>query len=162
MSALPNWTEMDSADRDDLIRRYVSEGLSAAKIAQRFANATRSAVIGRVRRMGLSCTGRPKSAPKKLKAVRPQSKTSGLSATNIAVRKESREEAPGLIISTAAAFDPIPGVEPVPYGSPGCKFPVDGMDGPGLLWCGADRGDHPTYCASHRRLAFTPRHERAA
>lgn len=110
----------------------------------------------------------------------PKPKQPGPLARSVAVRQESRkadkphgagvasavrakqvppDDRPEIKITSAAAFDPIPGTTPVAYGSPGCKWPVDGVDGRGLLACGQSRDfskreDEP-YCRSHVRLAYS-------
>lgn len=92
-------------------------------------------------------------------------KASGLAAVNIAVRTEHRAEAPGIAISRAAAFEPIPGIRPVTlmqFGPFTCKWPVDGIDGPARLFCGAEKEPEHSFCAAHRRLAYTSQNERAA
>ena len=182
MSDLPNWKTMEPGARDDLLRRYVEEGFSATEIAKKFTGCFRNSIIGRAHRMGLKLKGRQKAADPEPKPTKSRETTGSwggvvgkvrakarravagqnLHAGNIVNKAESRKVDPVLRISRAAAFDPLPGTEPVPYGSSGCKFPVDGLDGQGLLWCGADRGRHPIYCSGHQRLAFRPRQERFA
>jgi len=49
----------------------------------------------------------------------------------------------------ADAFDPLHGHEPVAAFSPGCKWPVDGLDGPGMMWCGCKRVPAKPYCEAH-------------
>lgn len=71
------------------------------------------------------------------------------------------EAAPVITISCASAFDPIPGIEPVPYGTVGCcKWSVDGFRGRGMLWCGAPNEPGSPWCASHLRLAYVPSQDR--
>ncbi|TDR34693.1 GcrA family cell cycle regulator [Aquamicrobium defluvii] len=173
MSDLPNWKTMEPGARDELLRRYVEEGFSATEIAKKFTGCFRNSIAGRAHRMGLKFTSRQKVAKPEPKPTKSRETTGSwggvvgkvrakarkvdasqhLHVANIVNKAESRKADPVLRISRAAAFDPIPGIEPVPYGSSGCKFPVDGLDGPGLLWCGADREIGRPYCDVHSRLA---------
>lgn len=62
---------------------------------------------------------------------------------------------PAPYIARDEAFEPIPGVEPVPKHSPGCKWPVDGREGTGLLACGSsDKLPTEVYCRGHAQLAY--------
>lgn len=57
-------------------------------------------------------------------------------------------------VDRAAAFEPLPGTTPIPFAdNTGCKWPVDGRDGKGLLCCGTDRPAGKPYCEEHRRLS---------
>lgn len=158
------WKDLSAAEKRAAVKPMILAGKSYAAIADALQLENRNCIAGvvqRLRELGELPPARSKQAVGKdggqivrAKAqARRKPKAAGLDAINIAVRAEGRAEAPGIAISRAATFDPIPGVEPVPYGSAGCKFPVDGLDGPGLLWCGADCGDHSTYCPTHRRVA---------
>ena len=52
-----DWKFMDSCQRDLLLAAGIEAGLSAQKLAARFQNTTRSAVIGRAHRLGLQFKG---------------------------------------------------------------------------------------------------------
>jgi hypothetical protein len=142
MSPLPNWKEIDPAERDAHLRRYIVEGLSARQIADRFQNCTRSAVIGRASRLNLRLAGgskkpaiavKPEQAPvraeklakphpvagrrMKLIAGAPQVILGGgpkaASQYDFKTRAEQRAASPGLTVRREDAFDPIAGIEPV-------------------------------------------------
>ncbi|AMS41195.1 GcrA family cell cycle regulator [Aminobacter aminovorans] len=71
-------------------------------------------------------------------------------------RAEQRATSPGVVVATKDAFDPIPGIPPVHFAvNTGCKWPVDGIEGKGLLCCGADKEPERTYCGPHQRLSRT-------
>lgn len=42
-----------------------------------------------------------------------------------------------------------------PFGSPGCKWPVEG-DGAEMLCCGAERLDGRPYCEPHNQASIAP------
>lgn len=97
----------------------------------------------------------------RIAAVRSKSEAS--IDRHIARRMKARIEMPKvdpglpITITKAAAFDPLPGVEPVAFGTERCcKWAVDGYDGTGLLWCGAPREPGQPWCANHRRIAYQP------
>lgn len=48
----PDWKELSAAQRADLIMPLWNGGMSAGDIAMRFSNATRSAVLGQISRLG--------------------------------------------------------------------------------------------------------------
>lgn len=179
MSGLPNWKTMEPGARDELLRRYVEEGFSATEIAKKFTGCFRNSIAGRAHRMGLKFTSRQKVAkpePKRTKnrettgswggvvgKVRAKARRAvagqNLHAGNIVNKAESRKVDPGLpdIVNRAVAFEPLPSIDPVAFAvNQGCRWPVDGADGPGLLVCGAPR-DGLNYCADHNRLAYVPK-----
>lgn len=176
------WTEMTAAEKRAAVKPMILAGKSYAEIASVLQIANRNSVAGvvtRLREFGElppaksmqavgaegGAIGRAKARQRKAQAAKPKAKpsTAGLDAINIAVRTEHRAEAKGLPINRACAFEPIPGHVPIPITDNfGCRWPVDGLHGPGLLACGAAKELEHVYCVHHRRLAYTPRHERAA
>ena len=81
-------------------------------------------------------------------------------------RAEDRASDPGITVTKAAAFGPIPGIEPVAlvdHREGQCRWPVD-PDGPDgrFYFCGAPCGIGDSYCTSHIRLNFQPRQRAAA
>jgi GcrA cell cycle regulator len=72
-------------------------------------------------------------------------------------------ETPPILISRAAAFDPIPGIEPIGFmdlNARTCRWPVSGLYGREHIFCGASCGFEVSYCSAHARLAFQPPRER--
>lgn len=179
MSGLPNWKTMEPGARDELLRRYVEEGFSATEIAKKFTGCFRNSIAGRAHRMGLKFTSRQKVAKPEPKPTKSRETTGSwggvvgkvrakarravagqnLHAGNIVNKAESRKVDPGFaeIVNRAVAFEPLPSIDPVAFAvNQGCRWPVDGADGPGLLVCGAPR-DGLNYCADHNRLAYVPK-----
>jgi hypothetical protein len=181
MSApLPNWTTIPRGDLDRLLAAYCEEGLTASAIAKKFQNCSRSAVIGRIHRKKLQLnngsprkgkTGRRKAdaAPKPATTKAPARKPTKLVqqtvswrgasnpvATDFKARAAQRATSPGIVIKRENAFDPMPDTPPVAFGSPGCRWPVDGINGTGLLSCGAVKEIEHSYCGAHRQLSYQP------
>lgn len=178
MSGLPNWKTMESGARDELLRRYIEEGFSATEIAKKFTGCFRNSIAGRAHRMGLKLKGRQKVAKPEPKPTKSRETTGSwggvvgkirakarrvdarqnVHAGNIANKAESRKVDLELseVMTRTVAFSPLAGINPVPFAkNSGCRWPVDGADGPGLLVCGAPR-DGRNYCARHNRLAYVP------
>lgn len=159
------WQEMSAAEKRDAVKAHIVAGTGYSKIADLLGAPNRHCVAGvvsRLREIGAlppppskQQTGASGGAIVRAKAKARREKGAALRAGNIANKAESRKNDPELKVKRAFAFDPIEGVEPVPFGSAGCKYPVDGLDGPGLLWCGAPR-DGRTYCEAHHALAYLP------
>jgi GcrA cell cycle regulator len=169
------WTELSPAEKEAAVEPLWRDGKSAAQIAARLGATSRNSIITvcvRLRtRSGQPALSRaeiaarsavarrastakePSAERKSPKAPKSERPKQNLRAANIAGKKESRQFDPPLIIDRSRAFDPLPGIEPVPFGSPSCKWSVDGTHGHGLLWCGAPRVDGCSYCSHHRRMA---------
>lgn len=175
------WSEMDARQKEAAVLPLATRGLSAKQIADRLGLDSRNRVItvlARLRkaktlapatRQGRSSVARNRvDAPAKAKAPKRSKETTGswggaVGRVQAKLRRQEADQvkaksAPVLVISRAAAFDPIPGQIPAAFAdNHGCRWPVDGIDGPGLLACGAAKEPEHVYCADHRRLAYVPR-----
>lgn len=76
-------------------------------------------------------------------------------ALDFKARAAQRAASPGIVIRREFAFNPIPGTTPVAFAANtlGCKFPVDGLHGSGLLVCGQPKEIERSYCPAHTQLA---------
>jgi GcrA cell cycle regulator len=164
---MSSWTD----ERNEQLRQLHGLGLSAAQIAKALGGVTRNAVIGRAGRMKLGPIGggRP-SAPAAKRVERvvpfkpsepkprgvmvlPQLGTATTTEKNRLANIEARAKPAEDVLLRAKAFAPLPGVTPVPFGSPGCRWPVQG-EGAAMACCGAPRGDgEESYCAAHARAS---------
>ncbi len=162
------WTALSPREKDEAVRARVLAGKSWGQIADELSMTSRNTVAGivaRLRKRGEIPQARSREETGADGAATARLRTASKAhPLTIANNIESRKVDPGvpITISRAAAFDPLPDTTPVPYGSGGCKFPVDGWEGRGHLWCGADKDPLHSYCPAHRRLAFTPVQKRAA
>ena len=140
------WTD----ERVDELRRMWAEGMSSGLIAGTLGGVTRSAVIGKINRLGLQRT-----------------KT----ATRIRRPYRGRNSKPAPMAPVAVKAKPVPAiaVEPLPPPTPvvgqksfaeldryDCKFPV-GDDTATMLFCGEPQAAGMPYCARCCRIAFQPR-----
>jgi GcrA cell cycle regulator len=146
--------------RVEALKRAWREGLSASQIAARLGGGlTRSAVIGKLHRLGVS-GGRKPSAPRLTLAPSPPA--------NVFARPRPAPLKLGLPepLLEAAPISPASGAPPT---GPGPKYLRDmsvrecrfglGDPGPGRgafqLFCAAPTSGH-AYCAHHRAIAILP------
>jgi GcrA cell cycle regulator len=156
----------------DALREYLARGMSFSKIADainvKFHTAySRSATIGRARRMGLADPSRPADLPSNWPALPPEAKTPPRLLPRLRER-DVPEHVPKLI-------RPMPGferaqmtrlrcVEVVPrhlnlidleYGD--CRYPYGGdEEGEAITFCGHPRRRGSSYCAPHLYLTRGP------
>lgn len=150
------WTD----ERVETLRAGHKAGLSASQIANQLGGITRNAVIGKVHRLGLGpigggrasnpLAGRLQKVGLPTPPARPKLKV--FSPTQVVEVSPPR---PPLVEIPERAFSPLKACEPVPFASPGCKWPVSG-EGADMLCCGAKREEDGPYCAAHARVAFVP------
>lgn len=164
--------------RDESVKRAIKGGSTMSEAAGRLGLSRNqiAGIIDRLRRKGHlpAPTTRQKSGGSaglaaRIKAEKRRQEKEAKKSEKLRVEKlRKAEKSPSSNDRTAqpaptstpflglSAFHPLSGVEPVPFGSPGCKFPVDGVTGKGLLWCGATREPGDVYCPTHCRVAYTP------
>jgi GcrA cell cycle regulator len=161
------WTD----ERTALLKRLHAEHHSYSYIAKMLGGVTRNAVCGKIHRLGLALPVQP-SAPKKMVAppaprtpkqpmpkgvmVLPPQTGGDKAAAARAENIEARANPPENVLLMARAFAPLPGREPAPFGSRGCKWPVGG-EGADTLQCGAARDtarDGCPYCPTHAAIAY--------
>lgn len=143
-----NW---DDERNIEALKAMWTDGLSCAQIAKAIPGATRSAIIGKVHRLGLEGRARPsrpmtKRAPAEPRPPRP---------------------APKRVAPPRPIPEPQPAAEPQPVGelegtatvlelaSHMCKWPIGDPQRESFRYCGRARGEGP-YCAHHARVAFKP------
>ena len=146
-----NW---DDESTIELLKETWVEGLSCAQIAKLIPGATRSAIIGKVHRLGLEGRSRP-SRPMTQRVPREQRPT-----------KPAPKRAPSPKLDTAAL--PAPPSPPVRYVEEGpglatvltldahmCKWPIGDPRKATFTYCGRRRDEGP-YCIEHARVAYQP------
>lgn len=164
------WTDERVAE---LVRLW-TEGYSASQIARKLGGCTRNAVIGRANRMKLTARRAPSIPGMVTERKTPQRTRADLAKINrqlvqpkkirvilnqqTFVEAEAREP---VRPASMRVFVPLEVCDPVPFGSPGCKWPVSG-EGADMMCCGAkqrarpDRDGLSPYCAHHHAIAFVP------
>lgn len=153
------WAKMTAETKAEKVRELVEKGEAYSTIAWRLGAPSRSAISGVVNRlraageMPAAQKAEPKPTP--TQAKRP-------AAPKPVVPAPAPIEPPTISISRAAAFDPLPGSDPLSIDVltlTTCRWPVNG-DGREAIFCGAHCELTEPYCTSHSRLAYQPRKEK--
>ncbi len=152
-----NWTE----ERVALLRRLWTEDFSASRIAAELGGVSRSAVIGKIHRLGLCGRGKPtwsakrQSKPRLPRSERQACRTVGNTA--LKMRPEMLEEA--LVETGPQPFESI--VVPIArkltiekLTEHTCKWPIGDPGHREFHFCGHDSLDAMPYCRYHARLAY--------
>jgi len=148
------WTEPMVAD----LKRLLGAGLSAGQIAVELnAGLTRNAVIGKVKRMGLSFlrahgarTAAVSTAPKPQRMPRPAPPR--VSFAGSAAEVVTAALLPSEPVADGAGILDVM----VALQSGDCRWPVGDPRLPGFRYCCAPRADGKPYCAAHAEAAIDP------
>ena len=144
-------------ERLAVLRKLLDEKLSFTVIAARL-NTTRSAVIGKVHRLGWSDNSRATGRPKGSVDSAPRTRFA---------KPKTRPAAPGVSRPVAPKFAPdyVP-PPPSEYDvarkrladleAQDCRFPVDLPNGKGFGFCALERAPGVSYCPEHARRCINP------
>jgi len=162
-------TESWTVDRENMLRDLWADGLPASQIAAKLGGVSRSSVIGKVHRLGLTgrkLANRATAARERRKPThhaRPYKPSrSGVAAggafnTTFAHKAKS---APALELEE----EPIELLD-IPFAQRKtlielsehtCRWPVGHPDLPDFFFCGGDVAGEQVYCAYHCRVAYVP------
>ena len=150
-----NWTE----ERVALLRRLWTEDFSASRIAAELGGVSRSAVIGKMHRLGLCGRGKPTvSAKRQSKSRLPRSerhvcRAASIGNTALKVRPEMLEEAQfqpfeSIVVPIARKLT----IEKLTEHT--CKWPIGDPGDREFHFCGHDSLEAMPYCRYHARLAY--------
>lgn len=147
------WTD----ERVATVRKLWADGLSASQIAMRLGGVTRSAVIGKVWRLGLqgrAPTSRLQSAkrPKSKKQKRP-TPFDAMKAALAAAFAAAPIEPPPMPDKSAPADQRRSLLELEPHH---CRWPIGDVREPDFHFCGAQKVAGLSYCLAHARKAYQP------
>ena len=156
---------MWTSDRTELLKKLWADGLSATQIATKIGEVTRSAVIGKVHRLGLP--GRRSGTPR-IRRSRPGPCIPVHSLASI----DRRTPKPVTRARPARRTPPwqarrkpaLPPLEAAPEGlvttetltEASCRWPEGDPKLPGFHFCGRQRAAGMPYCAHHAAIAYTP------
>jgi GcrA cell cycle regulator len=135
-------------ERIEALTKMWREGLSASQVARQLGGVSRSAVIGKVHRLGIA--GR--EAPSRPTGDRPANRiraTAG-GARRAPAARGPRESAP---TAPRVAFEVAPTATIHSLTLHACRWPIGEPDKAGFGFCGRLRTDHPSYCAGHAPMA---------
>lgn len=148
-----------SDDRVAILKSLWLDGLSAAQVAQRLGGVSRSAVIGKIHRLGLG--GRAASS----KPTRTPRIGAPLAPRRARAKPHVQTPAPTSVRAPRTALAPARPAAPPPAG-PGlvsdlvllgahaCKWPIGDPHAPNFSFCG--RHAEGRYCPAHAAHAVRP------
>lgn len=155
-----DWT----TERVELAKKLWAEGRSATEIANRLGGFTRSAVLGKLNRLGLLKTREKPSAPARVprapRPIRLPKDTRLVIAGCGAVLQVPKAHPPRQVVEPPKALvasKPKPWIEREPGE---CAYPVS-EDGADVHSCCAPVKGDGAYCKAHRRLMFQPKKPKA-
>ena len=154
-----------AVEHSEALRDYVAKGISFSEItaainAQFGTDYTRSAAIGRARRMGLAGPERPGRRPDNASGPANRSQPRLHEAVE---RHVPRAQRPGPVLKRAAALQlRCVGIAPrhlslLDLAPDDCRYPYGGdKDDDPISFCGHARHEGSSYCVSHFHLTRGP------
>jgi GcrA cell cycle regulator len=146
-----------SEDRVERLRLLWSQGVSAGGVAKALGEGvSRSAVLGKLQRLGLLKSRRAAAAPRCFDETQASAEKLAAAFRLRRPRQPHREPPPSPW--KAEAFRPLAGTAPRAWltrGSRECAFPVDGEQDAAMACC-APRRARSAYCAAHHQIVFRP------
>ncbi len=160
------WRQLTAKRRKDLLAPFAQGGarsgteVSAQKIANQInletgAGVTRNAVIGSMRRFGLtlplSVLHKRDHAKERVKNTKARDRRAPR-RLNVLKKKNVRE------IPVAVEIEDInpSNVRFVDTTNHNCMYPVSGAPGPDMVCCGVKRHNGSSYCEKHHKLTHVP------
>lgn len=152
------WSLMSAVEKRKTAAALYESGLSYERIAHRLDAPSRNAVSGAISRHRQDTGYVP--ARKSRGSPRIKARQTGKRGRPTAEKQTPAPPAPPpekiVTITRAAAWDPLPGVEPVRLvdcTSRHCRWPIELDDRDDFHICGAPTLPGRVYCASHHHLA---------
>jgi GcrA cell cycle regulator len=137
-------------ERTAVLKRLWLEGLSASQVARQLGGVSRSAVIGKVHRLGITVRDTP---------VRPRS-SSVRAPSRLQVRPRQVAPVPVTAPRSTAIRLATPGIELSPTASilgleiHSCRWPIGNPDQNDFGFCGREKSARVSYCDQHAQGAF--------
>lgn len=136
------WTDARVA----LLRRMWADGCSASRIAEALGGTSRNAVCGKVDRLGLGRSGKPRPRrhpPKRARIAK--------------LRKPARRRARRLLPGRRTEELVIPAAQRcslIELRDDTCRWPIGDVGEPGFFFCGGQPVAGFPYCAHHCGIAY--------
>jgi GcrA cell cycle regulator len=145
-----------SEERIEALTKMWREGLSASQVARQLGGVSRSAVIGKVHRLGIA--GRDAPARPHNVGGRPSTRIRA-SAGGVRRSQAQTPRAPRTVQPAAprAVFDVAPTASIHTLTEHACRWPIGEPDQPGFGFCGRLRTGPGSYCAGHAPMAVRRR-----
>jgi GcrA cell cycle regulator len=139
-----DWNE----ERIEALTTMWREGLSASQVARQLGGVSRSAVIGKVHRLGIAGRDAPARPLGGRPATRIRATAGGV--RRVTAARAPREPAPSL---PRAVFDVAATATIQSLTAHACRWPIGEPDQDGFGFCGRLRTAHPSYCDGHAPMA---------
>lgn len=146
-----SWTE----ERIELLRRLWREEFSASRIAQELGGVSRSAVIGKIHRLGLQGRGQPTTSVKR--QGRPRTSDGGLKSWRPPSLGNTALKAAPERLGKPFLPEVVPLAKKLPFArltERTCKWPIGDPRGEDFHFCGHDALEALPYCRYHSGIAY--------
>jgi len=137
-----DWNE----ERTATLRKLWLEGMSASQVARQLGGVSRSAVIGKVHRLGITVRdipARQRTAVRTAARAQPRGRV---------VRDASAPVRPALRLIEIAEMTPTANILGLETHS--CRWPIGNPDSHDFGFCGREKTARGSYCGEHARGAF--------
>ena len=141
------WNE----ERITALKSMWLNGLSASEVARQLGGVSRSAVIGKVHRLGISWRDTPER--KRNVGGRPSNRLRARSEEATAPRREA-PPAPRKAPVSRTPFETTAGATILTLRDNSCRWPIGDPGEADFGFCGRERFGHGPYCAGHAPIAF--------
>jgi len=141
------WNE----ERIEALTKMWREGLSASQVARQLGGVSRSAVIGKIHRLGIAGRDAP-SRPHSL-GGRPATRVRATAGGIRRVAAQVRSPRQAASAAPRANFEVAPTATIHTLTEAGCRWPIGEPDQAGFGFCGRIRTGSGAYCAGHAPMA---------
>lgn len=141
-----------SEERIEALTKLWREGLSASQVARQLGGISRSAVIGKVHRLGIA--GREAPSRPHVTVGRPAAR---LRASAGGTRRQVAPRAPRAPVQPRVIFEAVATATIHTLTPHGCRWPIGEPEEPSFGFCGRLRAGAGPYCAGHAPMAVRRR-----
>jgi len=139
-------------ERIAALARLWKEGFSAAQVARQLGGVSRSAVIGKIHRLGIAGRDAP-SGPRGVSGRAAPSPRS----TSHGGRRKTNVQAQRHPTSPSTPFQVAPTATLTSLAEHGCRWPIGDPGDDGFGFCGRLRAGRGAYCQGHTPLSLSRR-----
>ncbi len=161
---------MWTAKRVEVLTNLWADGFSASQIADRLGGITRNAVIGKVRRLGLTgCATAPRSSHRDVGQTRARRSPPARQANRRAplqldvsvLEWPAKHQMPVTPAVVEAVTAPSRHIGLLDLKESMCRWPIGDPASHDFHFCGCQKQAGSSYCEHHARIAFKPLSEGA-
>jgi GcrA cell cycle regulator len=145
-TSVMDWNE----ERTATLRKLWLEGLSASQVARQLGGVSRSAVIGKVHRLGITVRELPPRPRATVRVARAQPRARD--ARDTVQTPRSVPPRPARIAPTLVEMSPTASI--VGLSTHSCRWPIGDPGMSDFGFCGRDKLARASYCEDHARGAF--------